>query len=381
MKHLPKIALLFLVFVIVSCSKTGTKALESGDYYTATIQAIEKLTKDRSNDKAADVLPNAYRLASDELLKNIQRSKNANVPFRYENALEDYNKLNKMHDLIGRCMACRKLVSPTAYFKETEETRDLAAEERYAFGLDLMKKNTLQAGRDAFKSFEKLYAFAPNYKDVRTRMDDALFMGSVHVVVEQPKLNSRLFSYSNEYFQGQINDFLRTNRRLNQFIRFYEPSEAEQIRLKPNHVIRLEFLDFVVGETRMNSKETIVTSADSVKTGSAKIDGKTVDVYGKVTAKLIQNTKQVRSRGILLMEIYDFQNKKTLLREEFPGEFNWMNEWASFNGDERALNKEQLLLTRNREQLPPPPQDLFIEFCKPIYNQFTSRVKRFYDKF
>jgi hypothetical protein len=83
----------------------------------------------------------------------------------------------------------------------------------------------------------------------------------------------------------------------------------------------------------------------------------------------------------MLLEIYDFRSNKTLLKEELPGEFTWVNEWASYNGDERALNKEELLLTQRREELPPAPQQLFIEFCKPIYDQFTSRVKRFYDKY
>ncbi|MBK6977364.1 MAG: hypothetical protein IPH28_09930 [Cytophagaceae bacterium] len=87
------------------------------------------------------------------------------------------------------------------------------------------------------------------------------------------------------------------------------------------------------------------------------------------------------SRGLLSMEIYDYRTNKTLLREQLPGEFVWTNKWSSFNGDERALTKEELNESRMKEELPPPPQQLLIEFCKPIYDQFTSRVKRFYDKY
>lgn len=370
-----------MALVVASCAKSGVKALEEGDYYNAALQAIEKLKKDTDNEKASSVLPDAYKMASNELLRDITRAKAANQQFRYERVLEDYTKLNRMHDLIERCMPCRKLVSPEAYFKEAEDARDMAAAERFGYADALMLKNTIEAGREAYKSYEAVYKFAPNYRNVSEKMEDALNMGSYHVVLESPKLNSRLYNYSNEYFVSQINEYLRTNRRMNQFIRFYSPEEADQVRLRPNHVIRMEFLDFVVGETKLESKETLVTSADSVKTGTAKIDGKSVDVYGKVTAKLKESRKQVRSRGILAMEIYDYQQKKILLRKELPGEFNWMNEWASFNGDERALTKEQLALTKNREELPPPPSQLFIEFCKPIYNQFTSEVKRFYDKY
>jgi hypothetical protein len=122
-------------------------------------------------------------------------------------------------------------------------------------------------------------------------------------------------------------------------------------------------------------------SRDSVKTGEATVNGKKVPVYDKVTATIIKSRKVVRSRGLLSMEIFDYQTNKTLSREEIPGEFTWVNEWASFNGDERALTTSELNMTRNREQLPPPPQQLFIEFSKPIYDQVTSRIRRFYDKY
>jgi hypothetical protein len=277
------------------------------------------------------------------------------------------------------------LVSPQTYFQETENARENAAAERYVIGNDLMKSQngfiSKTSARSAYDNFEKITIFAPNYKDARNRLEDALNAGSFHVVVEQPKVNSRLYQYSNEYFQGKVDEFLRTNRRMNKFIRFYSPEEAKSIKLNPDQVVRLEIIDFVVGETNVQTDRQTVTSKDSVKTGEATINGKKVPVYGKVKAQLVKSHKAVRSRGILAMEIYDFQTNKVLSREEIPGEYTWINDWASFNGDERALTSADLNLTRAKEALPPPPQQLFIEFTKPIYDQVTSRIKRFYDKY
>ncbi len=168
---------------------------------------------------------------------------------------------------------------------------------------------------------------------------------------------------------------------MNKFIRFYSPEEAKTVKLTPDQVVRLEFIDFVVGETNIQTDRQTVTSKDSVKTGEANVNGKKVPVYGKVNAQIAKSRKAVRSRGILSLEIYDFQTNKVLSREEIPGEYTWVNEWASFNGDERALTNVELNMTKNREQLPPPPQQLFIEFTKPIYDQVTSRIKRFYEKY
>ena len=66
------------------------------------------------------------------------------------------------------------------------------------------------------------------------------------------------------------------------------------------------------------------------------------------------------------------------LYEKFPGEFVWVNKWGSFNGDERALTREQINIANQRPMQPPPPQNLFIEFCKPIYGQMRSKVESYY---
>ena len=383
MRTFLKYFVLASVIFTISCSKSGTKALEKGNYYEAVLQSVEKLKKDSDNSKALEVLPTAYRNAQEEFTRDITRVRNANQQFRWETILEYYNKLNKMQESIERCTACRRIVSPQTYFKETEEARDNAATERYVLGNDILSRNNLSKldARAAYDHFEKITIFAPNYKDARNRLEEALNLGSVHVVVEQPKINSRLYQYSNDYFQDKVEEFLRTNRRINKFIRFYAPEEAKTVKLKPDHVVRLEIIDFVVGETNIATDRQNVTSKDSVKTGEATVNGKKVPVYGKVNATIIKSRKAVRSRGILSMEIYDYQTNKTLSREEIPGEYTWVNEWASFNGDERALTSTELNMTRNREQLPPPPQQLFIEFTKPIYDQVTSRIRRFYDKY
>ncbi|PLK45198.1 hypothetical protein [Emticicia sp. TH156] len=369
--------------VLTSCTRSGTKALEQGNYYEAVFQATEKLSKDTDNKKASAVLPEAYKHAQQEFLRDIERTKAANQQFRWEVVLNYYIRLNDMQRAIDRCTACRRLVNPQSYFSEEQSARENAAAERYALATDLLNSRPMsrEAARAAYNHLERITTYAPNYKDSGQRMDDALNAASYHIVLEQPKINSRLFQYSNEYFQDKIEEFVRTNRRMNRFVQFYSPDEATKMQLKPDQVVRLEIVDFVVGETNLTNDRATVTSKDSVKTGEATINGKKVPVYGKVTAQLTRSRKVVRSRGLLALEIYDFQTNKVLLREEIPGEYNWVNEWATYNGDERALTPAERALAERRELMPPPAQQLFIEFTKPIYDQVTGRIRRFYDRY
>ncbi len=149
---------------------------------------------------------------------------------------------------------------------------------------------------------------------------------------------------------------------------FIPPQKLPQDKVRPDHVVTLQFDDFSVGQTLIETKTDDVTSKDSVKVGETTVAGKKVPVYNKVTAKLSRSRKTVLSGGILDMQIKDFDNKKIVYQQKFPGEYTWVSEWGSFNGDERALTPEQKRITKAKELLPPPPQQLFVEFSKPIYS-------------
>jgi hypothetical protein len=377
---LPSLAFIFMLSFLIlgACSRSGKKAYERGKYYDAVVQSVDRLRSNPNHKTANQILPRAYKSARQDELRNIERATTANQRFKHERIFQSYFILNEMHDMIEKCPACRNLVEPESFYTQMEKARHTAAEERYLAGVDELKKNTKIAGRAAFDHFIIVDQISPGFQNIQNKIDEALFMASVHVVVEQPKLNSRLFNYSYEYFQDQILEFLSTNRRMNEFIRFYTPDEADMSKLVPDHIVRLEFVDFVVGETLLESHKERVSSADSVKTGTATIGDKQVDVYDRVHADIMKFRRFVRSHGILEMTIIDYQSGKRLRRDEMAGEYIWGHEWATFNGDERALSNELKELCKNRELMPPPAQQLFLEFTKPIFGQFTNNIRRFY---
>lgn len=110
-------------------------------------------------------------------------------------------------------------------------------------------------------------------------------------------------------------------------------------------------------------------------------DGTKAPAFGTVTAKYRLYRREITPKGLLSMRVIDANSHVVLMHRKFPGEFVWFTEWASFNGDERALSKEQLALCSLRDQMPPPPQNLFIEFTKPIFSQLTGTVKEFYRRY
>jgi len=179
-------------------------------------------------------------------------------------------------------------------------------------------------------------------------------------------------------FRIKLKNIFTTISPKKTFIRFFTPQEADNLGLQnADQFLRIQFDDFSVGNTALKEKEEVVTR-DSVKVGDAKINGKTVPVFNTVKATLTTYRKEVISSGLLSMVIIDARSKGILTHNKFEGNFVWGSTWGNFNGDERALTNEQLSWCKNKEAMPPQPQDLFLQFTKPIYDQLIPAIQGFY---
>ncbi|MBC8054500.1 MAG: hypothetical protein H7Y13_15680 [Sphingobacteriaceae bacterium] len=101
-------------------------------------------------------------------------------------------------------------------------------------------------------------------------------------------------------------------------------------------------------------------------------------VYGQAKATMHIFTRTVESKGLLDFRILDGFTHRVITQEKLPGAFVWQSQWGYYNGDQRALEKQHHQIIRNKEVPPPAPQDLFIAFTQPIYQQLTAKIKHFY---
>ncbi len=129
------------------------------------------------------------------------------------------------------------------------------------------------------------------------------------------------------------------------------------------------------------------SNSSSVSASSAGVNSSNLtadsgnSVYGTVKATVFIYTKTITSNGVLDFKIIDNKSGSVISQEKMPGEYVWVTQWATFNGDERALTPEQLQLSKLKEAYPPSKQDLFIEFTRPIYDQMIDKVNRYYKRY
>lgn len=377
MKHV-YIYLLFSGILLLTGCSSGKKAYERGNYYEAVIRSVQRLRQKPDHSKSIEALKNAYPLALEDLESGANNAIASNEQFKYKNAIASYHQINQMYEQIKQCPGCLKVIrSPKNYYAEIGPLKEKAAEESYNAGITAMMKGTREAARQAYFNFSDAQTFVSDYKDVVEYLDKSKWEATLKVVVEQIPVPSR-YNLSGAFFQNKVEEFLHSNYPDRGFIRFYTDKEAKVINLtKADQLLRIQFEDFMVGNTSLKEKEETVTR-DSVKVGETKLEGKVVPVYNTVKAKLTTYRKEVTSSGLLSMVIVDGKTNGILSTKKFNGQYSWVSTWGQFNGDERALTDQQLSLCKQKEMQPPQAQDLFLEFTKPIFDQLVPAIKGFY---
>jgi len=367
---------IYLSILFVGCT-TGKNALQKSSYDAAVSKAVERLKNSPRNEEALRVLPQAYDLAFKSHLRKIDEAKMSADVLRWETVMYEYQQLNQLSDEINSSPVALKLVpNPTKFIAEVAEARYKSAEVRYTLGVNQLKENNRVSAKKAFYNFERAQQLEPTYKDVKNKLDDAYWASVLKVVVQQVAVNSQYYKLSNQFFQQQVNEFM-VNYRGNRFVAFYTEQEASKQRIVADQIISLSFDDFIVGQTYVKERIEKVKK-DSVIIGESRNREK---VYGTVRGTLSIFDKRVSSSGLLSMVISDLSTNKIIRQQKLPGTFVWQDNWATFKGDERALDRQQLAMTKRREVLPPPPATLFVEFTKPIYAQLVDQVNSFYSRY
>jgi len=378
MKYLRFIPHIFIIAYMLGCS-SGKQAFEKGNYYQSSIKAIERLRKNPSHKKSRNVLANSYPEALKYYSDQVYQIRRTNNRFKNEQIVDQYNVLNNLYNQIQRCPACKEVIpGPQNFSDEVRTYSQHAARARYEAGKEALETGDRRLAREAYEHFDIAGSYIRGYKDIETLMDRALEIATLKVVIEQVPVPTANYKLSVEFFQDQLDEYL-FNYRDNRFVRFYSPSDRSL--KQPDQVMVIQFDDFMVGQTRYY-ESTREVKRDSVEIGEVKLDdGTKKKVFGTVKADYTEYRQEVKSTGLMSVRILEYGTDQVALSEKFPGEFLWVNRWASFNGDERALIKEQLRATKSKRRAPPPHQDMFIEFCKPIYDQFRGTIGSYYRSF
>ena len=170
------ISLSFMVSILLLSCSTGKKAYERGDYYNATLQAVNRLRSNPDSKKALKALEDSYPMALKYYQGKIDYALNTSDQYKFSEVVDYYEKMNRLADEISRCPAALKIFPQVNFYtSELVQARKQAAEEQYNAGLENEKLNTRLSWKDAYFNFRETDHFVPGYRDVKDRMLNAKF--------------------------------------------------------------------------------------------------------------------------------------------------------------------------------------------------------------
>ncbi len=380
-------ALVLFACLFQACT-SSQKLLDRGDYIRATNMSLDRLCSRPNDEEAANVLRQSYPMAMQQLEAQVQNNRNsvasASTNVSYWDALiNSYKTINSYEQRIRSCPAAFAVInSPKSYQGDMLEAMRRASQIHCQMGSEKLNSNRRELAAQAYVHFQKTQEYAPEMcPDALEKMEKARLLGILKVLVEQMPVQG-VYAPSDEYFRNQINTYLLTLRKENQLDFFYDPLA---MKMPPNYRMTFQFYDFTVGETYNRERIEVVTDTirkqpqEQSATSAAEVKTKTID-YEIVRAELRVFEKSVKSNAILELKIADEDqsNPKMLLNRRIASEDVWTSTWATYQGDKRALNAEQLALCQKREEQTPERQTLFTQMCQPLLVQIKPILQDFY---
>ena len=366
----------FIALFLLSACTSSKQQFEKGNYEKAVALSIKKLRKKPDNNKQKNILKAAYAYAvqvSEEKIKQHQQSTDR---FKWDRVIEQYRKMQQLYTDLLQCPACLAVIEPIDLQNELNQALAEGANVYVEEGQKALATQQKDGGRLAYRHFAQAKAYQNNYGNIDRMLNQARIQGTEIIGISRIPVSSKGLELNTAFFLQQLTQALND---LNYFFAVFAPVEqlAEQKQV-PDQVVDLSFDDYYIGQTYVKEvRESLVR--DSVKVGEVTDSlGTKYTVYGEVKADLQRFEKTIESGGLLNIAIVEPNSRSILFQQKIPSTTVWENDWATYQGDKKALTKEELALTQEKELLPPPSQDLFYSFTRPLFDQTASLLRRRY---
>ncbi len=384
-----KLLYLSLLLFVFACSsvKQSSKALYSGDYEQAIEIAVSRLQKNKQ--KKADfeqiaILEDAFakmKTAYGDRISFLKKDSNVNTQEVYNLYLRMDRIQNKIKPLIPlyKENGTQANFHFENYSDEIIQAKEDYISSLYNNGVILMKGNKLD-NRKAYNAFGELLNLYPNYKDVKKLRDDARYNGTdfVFVIIEN---NANVIIPTR--LQEALLDF--NTYGLDDFWTEYHSNKLSKV--KYDYEVVLEFREVLVSPERLAEKEIPLereiteTTYRTDRNGNYVLDerGNRIKDEKKVVVKgrlnQVIQTKSVAVAG--QVHYFDLQRNQKINSYPLQSEFIFENVFATFKGDNRVLNNDELAMTKNRVVPFPTNEQMLYDASNDIKSRFAAILKRY----
>lgn len=406
-KYAYYLAIICLIFSLNGCARNkryqsrAETQLKQGNYESATYYAIEALKLKPGFRKAQITLKDSYPLAILARSERIMMLQERDGNEKWEVLLTEYlaleqlnNAIRSLPPLINPDTGMRINLDVRDYSTQIYEAKQKTADYYYQKGVHQSRMDSSKEGqRIAAEYFKKAMEFLPNYLDSASRYEAARQKAVTRIAIlpfEDKSGSGNRYGATPDILVDMIIGKLLhgagkpeyteliTRDRIDQVLHeqqlgssgLVDESSAAAIgHLLGAHVI----LSGKLLQVNYSAPRTVRNDF----TETAKIapnDGESEEEI-QVSCKFSQYTRSSSLQILASYTLVDVATGKIHAHKNFNPQHRYEESWARIlEGDERALNAEQLALVKKREALAPSATDMVNIVLEDLSNQITLHL-------
>ena len=346
-----KITFLFLSLIVISCGVKSTESLlNTGNYDAAIDKAVNALRTNKTSKGKQDyvyLLEEAFAKAKARDLESIKLLSVENNPANYEQIFNLYNQLHNRQERIKPLLPLplhnegRNAIFPMDnYSDKIVSSKNNLSGYLYSNARKLMQSNNKMNYRQAFDDLSYLDQLNPNYKDVRTLMDEAQYKGTdfVHVstknetgMVIPQRLQDDLLDFSTFGLNDKWTVY-HNNRQQSVYYDYGMIVNFRQINMSPEQVREKQFIK--EKQIKDGVKNLLDANGNTVKDSLG--NPIKVDNFKTISVNIYEFTQFKSCQVTAKVDFIDFRSNQLI--ETFPlaSEYIFEYIYANYNGDKRA---------------------------------------------
>ncbi|MBN2683046.1 MAG: hypothetical protein JXR58_11100 [Bacteroidales bacterium] len=348
--------ILLIVAIFMASCNSAKYYYKNGEYHMATIEAVKKIRKKPTHEKAIEVLKKSYPLANDIELSRIKFLKQQGTPDVWDEVFVLYSRLKDRQDFVKTVLPVQYPggtinFTMVDYDQEILNAKKNAAEYFYAHGQQLLEKNDRFAAREAFYEFQQVKRYYKDYRDVDKLMLQAREMGISHVFVTVE--DNTIFKLPNSFKKSLVpQDLTPLNTEWvmfgdepkDKFYHYRTSIKLNNIVISPAQVSEKQYT-----ETKeiQDGWDYVLDANGNVMKDSLGNDLKTPKI--KTISCIVTETSQRREVSLAGVVTYtDITTNQVIKEVPIIAEHFFENIWALANGDFAALPDRVLELMKNK---------------------------------
>ncbi|WP_400079338.1 hypothetical protein [Winogradskyella sp. R77965] len=352
-----------LVSVLVSCSakKQMESAISHGNYDQAISEALRKLENNKDKKRKQDyivMLEDAYYKVLEEDLRDVAHLKKDGNPEQFKTIYNIYLDLEARQNAIKRILPL-KINGKTLnlkfndYSSEIVDYRYKTSEYLIGQGITLLDSEDKYNARKAYDIFSYIELINPNFDENRSLIDEAHQKGIDYVNVSVVNETHQVIP---QQLENELLDF--NTYGLDQFWTVYHANTVETIDY--DFAMQLQLKRINISPERINERqqlrqrqivdgwEYLLDDNGNVAKDSLGNDIK-VDRIINVRARFVE-VIQTKSAQVIADVVYtDLKQNQIIDNFTIDSGFTFENVFGRFRGDERALNRNDRNLLRQRQ--------------------------------